>query len=482
MPALLLRAETGVNTLWTRRTIAALNVLVLIGALLPFVLWETFGPARFEALDLGRDPGSVALGIDGRPEAADDGADLRAAELYAPHIALDLGPGVVTTLIYSVGSRGLSDAEASRLRIDDLDQRGADGLTDTLMVLVADTNTQQAALLSIPRDLWVFHRGHRINASFNRHGTQGLVDDVSLVTGLPIDHVIRLNFSAFANLVDAVGGVALSVDEPMADLASVLYVPRAGCWRFDGAAGLAYVRSRRTLTRTASGDWVADSSASDFGRISRQQQLLGAVWDQIRGPSILPRIPDLLATARDGLVVDRGLGVQQVRDLMTTFGQVAAGGIENFTLPTVGRRIGQAAAQVIDNAPAEPIIRRLRTWPPEAGDAAALARTDLLAAGVLAADVVATDVVALPSGCATSAALRLPDPRGPLGVIAGGGDPAYDPADHQPDQPEPTTEPSPTGEETGSEDPSPAPTESGEATEPDEGGPSPWPLPTLPFP
>ena len=338
-----LRVVVGFDSLWTRRAIAVLNVLVLVGAALPFVLWETLGPARFDALDLGRDPGSVALGIDGRPSSADEAATLREPELYAPHIALDLGPGVVTTLIFSVGSRGLSDAEASRLRIDDLDQRGADGLTDTLMVLVADTNTQQAALLSIPRDLWVFHRGHRINASFNRHGTQGLVDDVSLVTGLPIDHVIRLNFSAFANLVDAVGGVALSVSEPMADLASVLYVPRAGCWRFDGAAGLAYVRSRRTLTRTSSGSWVSDSSASDFGRISRQQQLLGAVWDQIRGPSILPRVPDLLATARDGLVVDRGLGVQQVRDLASTFGQVAAGGIENFTLPTVGRRIGQAA-------------------------------------------------------------------------------------------------------------------------------------------
>lgn len=397
--------------------IVAANVLVLVVTVVPFAAWEGFGPQRFEELALGVAPSYAP--VEPLPRIMADAQDLPAASGepaeeadFVGALPYDLSPTTSVTLVFSVGSRDLDRQEAARLRVDDLDLRGADGLTDSIMLLVADRATRQAALLSVPRDLWMFDRGHRINESFNRHGTQALVDDVSHSTGLPIHHVVRVNFAAFAELVDAIGGVAVPTDRALADLASVLYVPAPGCWLLDGAGALAFVRSRQTLTRDQDGDWTPDGSASDFGRMSRQRALLGAVWDQVRTPASLGRVPGIVTAARNGLVVDQRLGLQQVRDLAATFADLSAGRVEGFTLPTENARIGRAAALVYDQAAAADVLTRLRTWPPDVTDPppGEIDEMDL----PLPVDI----------SCTPEVATTLPGPRDPLGVIRNGGDPA----------------------------------------------------------
>lgn len=393
-----------------RRVVAALNALVLVVALGPFLVWEGVGPARFEDVELGQRPEA--------PSTTDHpltDPDVESEADWVAQLPYELSPTTTVTLVFSVGSRGMDAAEAEQLRVHDVDDRGGDGLTDSMMLVVADRATRQVALLSLPRDLWLHDRGHRINATFNRHGLQAFVDDVARVTGLPVHHLVQVNFGAFARLVDAVGGVPLAVDRALADVPAVLYVPEPGCWHFDGAAALAWARGRHTLTKQ-DGAWVTDRTASDFGRIERQQALLRALWDQVRRPGAITSLPEVIGVARDGMVVDGGLGVQQVRDLLAVFGEMAAGAVEGHTYPTRGQRIGRAAAQVAVEQDAAPLLTRLRTWPPGPDDAAAAASRPVVDDTVVLA-APEGPLLAAEGACTRDRAQPLPDPRPPLGGV-----------------------------------------------------------------
>lgn len=433
-----------------RRWVAVGATVVALLVALPLLWWNTIGPERVENLQLGVVPSP------------------RAAAVASPHETsrpLDLGPDVRVYLLFSTGSSGVSAEDAQRLRINDLETRGGDRLTDTMMLLILDPASRQAGLLSIPRDLWLYDRGHRINATFAKHGTQALIDDVSAITGLPIHHLVQVNFTAFADLIDAVGGVAVRIDRPLADLEAVLYVPEAGCWMFDGAAALAYARARHTLT--VSGDtWRNDPTASDFGRMDRQRALLGAAWDQVRGPGIVTRIPDLLGLA-SGLRIDAALGVGDVVDLARAFADVTAGRVEGYTLPTTGRRIGGAAAQVLRTEEAAPILRRLRSWPPDVPVAPATP-TEL--------PIAEPPTIPADASCNRDVAIELPEPRGPLADVAEGRVPTWQaPGDEPPDPGSPSTDPTGTTEPTEEPGPGPEPTTTDEPSP----APEPAPLPTL---
>ncbi|MFT5222791.1 MAG: LCP family protein required for cell wall assembly, partial [Glaciecola sp.] len=302
--------------------------------------------------------------------AADgEAAAARAPEPVIELPPLNLSPTTTITVIFSVGSNGMTQSEASRLRVGDLSGRGSDKLTDSIMLLISDPPTGKAALLSIPRDVWLSHRGHRINETFARRGAQAFIDDVSKVSGLPVDHLVQVNFTAFADLVDAVDGVTVQVPRPMADLYSALFIPEAGCWRLDGASALAYARSRHGLTTDDGGQrWRTAPNGNDFTRIARQQSLVAAAWDQLRGPSLVRRLPNLLRLA-NGVTIDAGLGIDDIVDLVKAFKDVAAGRVEGHLLPTVDRRVGRARVLGISYSRALPLYERLRSWPPGSHDA-----------------------------------------------------------------------------------------------------------------
>ena len=78
--------------------------------------------------------------------------------------------------------------------------------SDTIMILRRDKSTGDAALLSIPRDLWVQVPGHegkrRINSAFN-DGPDVLVQTLQQELNIPIQHYVEIEFSGFKSLVDA---------------------------------------------------------------------------------------------------------------------------------------------------------------------------------------------------------------------------------------------------------------------------------------
>jgi len=180
---------------------------------------------------------------------------------------------------------------------------GFDGpdLTDTILVASIDPIQKQASLLSIPRDLYVKNGdgGTKINAIYvnaknralnnNRErlankeaaqkaGTDAIKSKVQETMGIPIHYYVMLDFKAFEDAINTVGGVSLNVDKD-GEVYERLYDPstrkqyilsvKAGPNTFDGKRALFYSRSRQTSNR------------GDFDRAERQRALLIALKEKI---------------------------------------------------------------------------------------------------------------------------------------------------------------------------------------------------------
>ncbi len=214
--------------------------------------------------------------------------------------------------------------------------KGHDGanLTDTIMIASYKPSTNQAALLSIPRDLLIPIPGYgwrKINnlyalAEANDRGTGGdyAKQIISQIFGLKIPYYMRIDFSGFEELVDLVGGVDVEVPRTLSDYKypipgredypedqryEHLYV-EAGPQHFDGSTALKYVRSRHAL----------GEEGSDFARASRQQIVINALTDKLVSFNTLLR-PSRIKKIIEN--VDENIDTNLSLDEMVAFAKLA---------------------------------------------------------------------------------------------------------------------------------------------------------------
>jgi LCP family protein required for cell wall assembly len=170
--------------------------------------------------------------------------------------------------------------------------RGVRGRTDTMMVLVADRAAPLFATVSVPRDLWVTiaggHGDERINAAFELGGSQVAMQTVSSTLGQPVDRYALIGLQGVRDVVDALGGIDITVATPIHDDAYptddygviTIDIP-VGRQHMDGETALQYARTRH--------------QDNDFARAARQQQVLAAVKSQLANPATWPRLPEVAA-------------------------------------------------------------------------------------------------------------------------------------------------------------------------------------------
>ena len=219
--------------------------------------------------------------------------------------------------------------------------------SDTIMLMRVDPSANRAAVLSFPRDLWVQIAGrqnkNRINTAYVKDDPQRLIDTIYQNFGVGVDHFIQVDFCAFKNIVDAVGGVAVPFDYPARDTHSGLDVPTAGCFTFTGDHALAYVRSRY-YQYYKDGKWVKDG-LSDLGRISRQQDFIrralsAALAKGITNPSVAR---GLIETAQNNVVTDGDLSVSRMLEFAGVLRNLDPGSINSYQIESEGTMIsGQA--------------------------------------------------------------------------------------------------------------------------------------------
>ncbi len=246
---------------------------------------------------------------------ADNGPSVNVEYLEGETLPTWTGTERVTILVMGVDERAQSDEKAWR--------------TDTMILVTLDPVTLQAGVLSIPRDLWVeipTMGYNRINTAhyfgdfydYPGGGPALAMRTVERALGIHIDHYVRLNFQAFINLIDQIGGIDIDVPETIDDPQypdynygfDPLYI-EAGQHHFYGEMALKYARVRHV-------------GQGDFGRARRQQQVLQAVLDKISSPEMLPqllaRAPELYATAEDSVAT--GLKLDQIIALAQLANQV----------------------------------------------------------------------------------------------------------------------------------------------------------------
>ena len=225
--------------------------------------------------------------------------------------------------------------------------------SDTIMIIRVNPLDNQAAFLSFPRDLWVkiagSTRSNRINTAFERKNPNRLINTIYENFGIPIDHYVNIDFCAFKEIVDAVGGVSVPFAYETRDQKTGLYIPRAMCFQFSGDHALAYVRSRSGYSyfNPAKGSWVKDGT-SDLGRISRQQDFIRrAMQRALDKGSSSPRVAnELLNTGLRNVITDDQLSALSMLQLAQAMRNINTAKIPSYTISSAGQMIGEEAVLV----------------------------------------------------------------------------------------------------------------------------------------
>ena len=215
---------------------------------------------------------------------------------------------------------------------------GHDGpyLTDSVMLLSIRPGSHEAIMISLPRDLWVkipaLPNNRNISGKLNSAYAIGIdrVDypnvrsdwktatgggdlaaaTVSQVTGQPIDYWVGVDFKAFRDVVNALGGIKVNVPTtlddpyfPAGETTGMMHIHiDAGSQQFDGERALEYARSRETT--------------SDFDRSRRQQLIMLAVRQRVFSVNAVPHLLSLLSALQDNVRTNlRPAEMQQLASL-----------------------------------------------------------------------------------------------------------------------------------------------------------------------
>lgn len=254
--------------------------------------------------------------------------------------------------------------------------RTAGGIrTDTMMLLRVDPAGGRAALLSLPRDLWVplsTGGNGRINTAVAIGGPGALIDTIQEYLGIPVHHYVQVDFHGFGRIVDALGGVPVAFPHPVRDVKSGLHVPEAGCVVLDAANALGFVRSR-AYQEFIDGRWRTDPTG-DLGRIRRQQEFIltalhRAFAQGARNPVTLDALID---GTLDAVAVDDTLNGDDVVSLARQFRSFSPDELHIHEIPVSDAVIGGAEVLRLDSRRAEPTIALFRGVDPAALDEGAV--------------------------------------------------------------------------------------------------------------
>jgi LCP family protein required for cell wall assembly len=290
------------------------------------------------------------LGLAGRPE--------RKATTEAEAAPGDpFGGQAVNILLTAIDSRDGDNAGTVYEHLSSNPERYRELLNDVNMVAHISADRQRVDIVAIPRDTlitlpdcsrpdgttaWGYNRA-QINWAFNHaansdpaaknEGVACVMQAVESITGIYLDTFILVDFAGFANVVDGLGGVDICVPEGLVGRDSKVEL-EPGQHHLDGRTALAYARTRTGKTATGKALDGADTT-----RISRQQELIATVINEVMDSGNLQSIGKLNATATavtKSLYVGDELGsVGALAGLAYALRNIELANVSLFTAPWV---------------------------------------------------------------------------------------------------------------------------------------------------
>ncbi|WP_286925081.1 MULTISPECIES: LCP family protein [Lysinibacillus] len=181
--------------------------------------------------------------------------------------------------------------------VDDSENRGQGSdksRSDALILATLNNKTKTIKMLSIPRDSYVFipKVGYedKITHAHAYGGTLATIDTVEKLLNVPIDYYVRMNFNAFIDVVDALGGIEAEVpyklhEKDEFDRNSINLQP--GLQHLNGSQALALARTRK--------------QDSDIERGKRQQEILTAIINKVSSVSSITKYDDVIRALGDNM-------------------------------------------------------------------------------------------------------------------------------------------------------------------------------------
>lgn len=210
--------------------------------------------------------------------------------------------------------------------VDDSESRGFENSSrsDALMVATFNKKAKSVKLLSIPRDSYVYipklDRKDKITHAHANGGAATTIATVEELLEIPIDFYVKVNFNAFIDVVDALGGIEAEVpytfsEQNSKDKAGAITL-RKGLQELDGEEALALARTRK--------------KDNDIERGKRQQEILQAMIKKAISVGSISKYGDVIEAVGDNMQTDLTF------DQMKTFFNYASKGtsldIESLTL------------------------------------------------------------------------------------------------------------------------------------------------------
>lgn len=216
-------------------------------------------------------------------------------------VAYLLFPGRTNLLILGI-DRAPEGTDASR--------------SDTIILTTYHPIKPYLGMLSIPRDLWLPIPGvgeNRINtahffaeSAVAGSGPQATLETVRENFGVKVNYYLRVRFNGLVDLIDALGGLNIELDSPMAGYS-------AGNHHLNGDQALAFVRDR--------------AGTDDFFRMNQGQFFLKELVEQIITPSSWAKLPEVLVALSRS--IDTNLPIWQWPRLGIALLRVGPAGIDN---------------------------------------------------------------------------------------------------------------------------------------------------------
>ncbi|MFJ9820011.1 LCP family protein [Streptomyces sp. NPDC101151] len=269
----------------------------------------------------------------------------------------ETGEGTNYLIVGSDSRKGMSTDDKKKLHTGSAEGQR----TDSMMILHVGDNGD--TLVSLPRDSDVeipSYKGStsgkvypgqgrhtKLNAAYAEDGPTLLVRTIEYNTGLHIDHYVEIGFGGFAKIVDAVGGVEITIDKGFKDKDSGANF-KSGKQTLNGEEALAFVRTRHAF------------AAQDLQRTKNQQKFLSALAHQVATPSTVLnpfKLYPTMGAGLDSLTVDKDMSLWDLASMFWAMKGVSGGDGTSMNMPVSGSTGGNL---VWDKAKVKTLVNELK--------------------------------------------------------------------------------------------------------------------------
>ncbi|WP_333777716.1 LCP family protein [Streptomyces sp. IBSBF 3136] len=269
----------------------------------------------------------------------------------------EAGSGTNYLIVGSDSRKGMTSDDKKKLHTGSAQGQR----TDSMMILHVGDNGD--TLLSLPRDSDVeipsykgsasgkvypgTGRRTKLNAAYAEDGPTLLVRTIEYNTGLHIDHYVEIGFGGFAKIVDAVGGVEITIDKGFKDKDSGANF-KSGKQTLNGEEALAFVRTRHAF------------ASQDLQRTKNQQKFLAALAHQVATPSTVLNpftFYPTMGAGLDSLTVDKDMSLWDLASMFWAMKGVSGGDGTSLNMPISGSTGGNL---VWDKAKMKTLVNELK--------------------------------------------------------------------------------------------------------------------------